>query len=59
VIRDIPNKNGWKLCGFAKRSSSHKSINFYCRGGVFVLDSEDLQKLIAGDYDSVEIFEHI
>jgi hypothetical protein len=59
VIRDVANKRGWKLCGIAKESGSHKSINCYCSGRCFVLDIADLLELVAGHYDTVEIFEHI
>jgi len=59
VISGIANKRGWKLCGFAKRSSSHKSVNCYCSGRLFVIDLADLRELVAGHFDSVEIFEHV
>jgi hypothetical protein len=59
VIRDVANKRGWKLCGIAKKSSSHKSINLYSGGRCLVLDIADLLELIAGHYDAVDIFEHV
>jgi hypothetical protein len=59
VISDIPNKNGWKVAGIAKKAKSNKSINCYSGGRCLVLDIADLLELIAGHYDAVELFEHV